>query len=314
MTDKINELMRLATALPAASCGSNANYIEAVERLRTALEAALNAAAMAESDAYLRGYNVGHEAALKPGGRDTEHAAFEEWLADACPSGDAESVQRKWDAYKERNYTAPPAQPDVKPGEPVTWAEAEAIAIRPSVEDAIEALLADQTLDNATGVVMAILKAAPTTHVQGKPVYWEWRWFDANPNTVTYGQWTEWKRVGPRNLLQTMEDAVNEFRVYIASGLRYELRALYTSAPPAQTPCKWPTCQTEEYQHKLADDVASELIGTPRREPLSDGQIQAIRAECVNTPPDKASTAYGWAINFARAIEQAHGITGKRHE
>lgn len=46
----------------------------------------------------------------------------------------------------------------------------------------------------------------------------------------------------------------------------------------------------------------------PRREPLSDEQIQAIRAECVNTPPDKASTAYGWAINFAREIEQAHGI------
>jgi len=41
MTNKINELMRLATALPAASCGSNANYIEAVERLRTALDAAL---------------------------------------------------------------------------------------------------------------------------------------------------------------------------------------------------------------------------------------------------------------------------------
>lgn len=37
---------------------------------------------------------------------------------------------------------------------------------------------------------------------------------------------------------------------------------LYT-APPAQTPCKWPTCQTEEYQQKLSDDVASELIGAP---------------------------------------------------
>jgi hypothetical protein len=49
----------------------------------------------------------------------------------------------------------------VKPGEPVTWAEAEAIAIRPSVEDAIEALLADQTLDNATGMVISVLKAAP---------------------------------------------------------------------------------------------------------------------------------------------------------
>jgi hypothetical protein len=43
MTKQIDELMRLATALPAASCGSNANYIQAAETLRSALEAALEA-------------------------------------------------------------------------------------------------------------------------------------------------------------------------------------------------------------------------------------------------------------------------------
>lgn len=50
----------------------------------------------------------------------------------------------------------------------------------------------------------------------------------------------------------------------------------------------------------------------PRREPLSDEQIQAIRADCANTPPELSGKAYGWAINFARAIEQAHGITGEK--
>ena len=55
MTKQIDELMRLATVLPAASCGSNANYIEAVERLRAALEAALTS----NESAYQRGYMDG---------------------------------------------------------------------------------------------------------------------------------------------------------------------------------------------------------------------------------------------------------------
>lgn len=33
--------------------------------------------------------------------------------------------------------------------------------------------------------------------------------------------------------------------------------------PLYAAPCKFPTCQTEEYQQKLADDVAIELVGTP---------------------------------------------------
>lgn len=76
---------------------------------------------------------------------------------------------------------------------------------------------------------------------------WEWRWYDANPNTVTHGQWSEWKRVEPRNLLQTVDDAVNEFRAYIANGQRYELRALYTAAPPAQTPMQMSTPDERGY-------------------------------------------------------------------
>jgi len=65
-----------------------------------------------------------------------------------------------------------------------------------------------------------------------QPVAWEWRWFDTSPYTVTSGQWSEWKRVEPRNSLCTLDDALNEFRAYIANGLRYELRAIYTAPQP----------------------------------------------------------------------------------
>ena len=68
----------------------------------------------------------------------------------------------------------------------------------------------------------------------------------------------------------------------------------------------------QKFEEEVSWPVCDCCEAPPRREPLSDEQIQAIRAECANTPPDKASTAYGWAINFARAIEQAHGITGEK--
>lgn len=67
------------------------------------------------------------------------------------------------------------------------------------------------------------------------PVAWEWRWFDDNPNTVTFGQWSEWKRVEPRNALCTVEDSVNEFKTYIAKGCRYELRELFTKPQANQS-------------------------------------------------------------------------------
>lgn len=68
-----------------------------------------------------------------------------------------------------------------------------------------------------------------TTERKGEPVYWEWRHMSTHPDTVDFGQWSEWKRVEPRSVLQTLDQALNEFRAYIAKGYKYELRALYTS-------------------------------------------------------------------------------------
>lgn len=76
----------------------------------------------------------------------------------------------------------------------------------------------------------------PATHQAeaktDEPVYWEWRHQGSHPDAVDFGQWSEWKRVEPRSALHTVEDALNEFRGYIARGHKYELRALYTHPAP----------------------------------------------------------------------------------
>ena len=67
---------------------------------------------------------------------------------------------------------------------------------------------------------------------ESEPVYWEWRHQGSHPDSVDFGQWSEWKRVEPRSALHTVEDALNEFRGYITRGHKYELRSLYTHPAP----------------------------------------------------------------------------------
>jgi uncharacterized membrane protein YccC len=65
----------------------------------------------------------------------------------------------------------------------------------------------------------------------------------------------------------------------------------------------------------IADDLerAADLIESmAQRVPLSDEQIERVRDNCVVTPAEFAGRRYGWAINFARAIEQAHGIRSEK--
>jgi hypothetical protein len=60
--------------------------------------------------------------------------------------------------------------------------------------------------------------------------------------------------------------------------------------------CKWPSCQTEQYQNDLADHIAKELIGEQPRKAvkLSDDEISTI---AIDNPPN--------VHIYARAIEQA---------
>lgn len=85
-------------------------------------------------------------------------------------------------------------------------------------------------------ITRASLPATP------EPVYWEWRHLSTHPDTVDFGKWSEWKRVEARSAIHTIEDALAEFRAYIAQGCKYELRALYDhpapSAPATSEPVK----------------------------------------------------------------------------
>lgn len=81
--------------------------------------------------------------------------------------------------------------------------------------------------------------AAMAATVPAEPVYWEFRWKDTHPQTVTSGQWYPWEKVEPRNgSLETVESRLAELRYYIAQGKCYELRALYTQAPVAGQPAE----------------------------------------------------------------------------
>ena len=90
--------------------------------------------------------------------------------------------------------------------------------------------LNDWAIEMSLLVEQYALSQQPAT---GVPVYWEWRHLSTHPDTVDFGQWSEWKRVEARSAIHTIEDALAEFRAYIAQGYKYELRALYDHQAPS---------------------------------------------------------------------------------
>jgi hypothetical protein len=54
---------------------------------------------------------------------------------------------------------------------------------------------------------------------------------------------------------------------------------LYTTPPAAQRQCDWPTCQSEEYQQSLAEQIKQELVtGSAQRQwvGLTDEEIDKL--------------------------------------
>lgn len=91
--------------------------------------------------------------------------------------------------------------------------------------------------DQHESVVAELSAAIQQTEAQqpvtGETVYWEWRHLSTHPDTVDFGTWSEWKRVEASSAIHTIDDALAEFRTYIAQGYKYELRALYTHTAPS---------------------------------------------------------------------------------
>ena len=63
--------------------------------------------------------------------------------------------------------------------------------------------------------------------------------------------------------------------------------------------CKWPSCQTEQYQNDLADHIAKELIGEQPRKAvkLSEAEVHEIYDKWVLGTPD--------GTTFTDVFEQA---------
>lgn len=185
-------------------------------------------------------------------------------------------------------------------------------AIRAAAESIRSIRINTMVIDRTTALAMCDeidrLRTAPEQPAV-EPACWEWRWFDANPNTVTFGQWSEWKRVEPRNALCTVEDSLNEFRTYIANGQRYELRPLFTTpqAQPAVEPVSNGlrdrlvaiSAAIAEQDDRAAQQMIRELLAAPQaQQPVVDERAQ-----------------FNAAINFAisQGIEAGVFLDAWRH-
>ena len=100
----------------------------------------------------------------------------------------------------------------------------------------LRSLAARTALDGIAEEMRAIADELVLAQQAQEPVYWEWRHLGSNQHAADFGQWSQWQKVEARSLLSTVEDALQEFRRYIADGYKYELRALYTTPPTPQVP------------------------------------------------------------------------------
>ena len=71
----------------------------------------------------------------------------------------------------------------------------------------------------------------------------------------------------------------------------------------------WNGKETAWFEHETdrpVDDCTIPLYTTPPQREwvgLTDHEAIEVRIKCVNTPKELAHLEYGWAVNYARAIE-----------
>ena len=91
----------------------------------------------------------------------------------------------------------------------------------------------------------------------------------------------------------------------------YEIRNAKITAPqPAQQPPRFPTMLRKMWSGAEVQQWINEHWTQPSQQPLTDEQILHRVDTHVGCPSPSYPLANSDWINFARAIEQAHGITG----
>ena len=134
-----------------------------------------------------------------------------------------------------------------------------------SIVEALEAVAAyfyDGPVRN-TSVVAACEKAL--NDIAGKEIYESWTPKDqakledieqyrmqmAGISTAAIGYWKEGDSIHPDYDTTALRDVAKLYARYAA---------LYTTPHAAQRQCNWPTCQSEEYQQLLAEQIKQELV------------------------------------------------------
>lgn len=211
-------------------------------------------------------------------------------LADPCPGCRPGVVCKTPNCGRLKRSAAPVSKEVIKPAGEVVFAN-----LGSSVVNWFEptSAIADGDRENAWSWPIRGDKVylSPPEQVS-EPVAWEWRWFDASDNTVTSGQWSEWKRVEPRNQLCTVEDSLNEFRAYIANGQRYELRPLFTTFQPQTQAARRTDQQIVDQTEELAKFLLSWKYG---HEPETSESI-------VNSEHPKAKDSWNAACHVQEML------------
>lgn len=137
---------------------------------------------------------------------------------------------------------------------------------------------------------------------QGEAVYWEWRHQGSHPQAMDFGQWSEWSRVEPRTRLHTVEDSLQEFRAYIASGYKYELRALYAAQPAPVPAVPMPTTEDEA--------AAMQMLGQAWLEQNAPHRLKPAPAPADQEAAHWCAYVGGMVAHWVKSEPDAHARLG----
>jgi hypothetical protein len=165
--------------------------------------------------------------------------------------------------------------------------------------------------------------AAPVPQAEPEPAMWQQRWTNPGVNPNVSPEEVDWKPLELK--FRTEADTLRDLVAYTFDGRPcYEVRALYTHpaapVPAVQSAARaiadeqsfdaglWfvATTVTEAHLQAALRRLTAAVEGEAPvvRTPLTDEQIKTILMD------QPGLLAQEWFVEFARAIEQAHGIKG----
>lgn len=152
---------------------------------------------------------------------------------------------------------------------------------------------------------------------ENEAVVWRWQlgarfgWQEEDPTQYTYTKPYVWTKYVPQSSIDQRDARIRELEVENATAhnagflaashnLGIEMSKLYAHIAALES-------QLRDQAMQRVSDFCQEQEAAARQ-PLTDEQIMTVLFETEQQP------GRSWNMDFARAIEAAHGITGDSHE